>query len=148
VNACSRLSEWKSPRVRSLALRLLRDDPRRALDDGVLGLLERNAQERDAATVAAALPPRASAETRDHWVRGVKGIVNPLARGSSKPRSSAVWTPLLVRALDVTPCRECREYVLDLLVERGAATEAILREALFDANDETRATARKALRRS
>jgi hypothetical protein len=48
----------------------------------------------------------------------------------------------------VTPCRECRDYVLDLLVERGAAAEAMLREALFDANDETRATARKALRRS
>lgn len=73
----------------------------------------------------------------DDWVHGVLDVV--------EPRRSAVWTPLLLRAMEVTPCRFCRSTVLRLLVERGAATDAMLREALLDAEADTRRTAREAL---
>jgi hypothetical protein len=144
------LEQVKDPRVRALALRMLRDDPLRALGGGVLGVLELNAVDADAPVVDAALPRRASREIRTDWVMGVLAIVDPLrtARGpsiSAKRRRSPAWTPLLLRAVETSPCRDCREHALGLLVDRGAATEAMLKEALFDANPDARTTAREAL---
>jgi len=145
VNAASLLADFKDDRVRRIALRMLRDDPVRALDGCVLRMLERNARDEDAAAIAAALPTRASREVRDAWARGVKSIVDPMLRPPWRQRRSRVWTPLLLRAMEVTPCRDCRASILRLLVERGAATEAMLREALFDAADDARKLARDEL---
>lgn len=152
INATGILSRFRDARVREFALRMLRDDPLRALDSGVLDLLELNARDEYAALIGAALPRRASQEVRHSWVRGVLHVVEPL-RGvdgkvdSAKPRQSAVWTPLLVRAMEISPCRACREWLLRRLVERGAATDAMLREALLDANSHVREVAREALRK-
>jgi hypothetical protein len=144
VAAAGVLRKFEDARIRKIALRLLREDALRALDDCVLWLLERNADDDDAAAIDAALPRVASRETRNDWVTGVVGIVDPLER-SARPRRSSVWTPLLLRALETAPCRDCRERVLGLLVQRGAATEPMLREALLDANSETRELARESL---
>jgi hypothetical protein len=148
--AASVLGKLKDARIRALAMRMLREAPIRAIDGGVLDLLELNARDEDAAVIDAALARRASREVVHNWVRGVLNVVEPLQRvegtiAFAKPRRSRVWTPLLVRALETSPCRACREFVLRRLVESGAATESMLREALFDANSHTRELAREAL---
>jgi hypothetical protein len=142
----------RDPRVRAAALRMLRADAVRALDGDVLDLLELNARDEDAPLIDAALPRRASRRVGHNWVSGVGHIVEPLRRADGRPgvgksRPSSVWTPLLVRALEISPCRMCREFVLHRLVVHGDATESMLREALFDANSDTREVAREALRK-
>jgi hypothetical protein len=139
VNAIGILAQVRDPRVRSFALRLLRDDPADALDVDVLDLLERNARDADTRIVGAAPRPRTTVRARHNWASGVLKI--------AEVRRSAVWTPLLVRALEISPCRMCREFILEHLVERGAATDAMLSEALFDANDDVREVAREASKR-
>jgi hypothetical protein len=136
-NAATVLGQFEDARIRELALRLLRENPVRAIDGGVLELLERNALDEDAARVGAALPRRASREVRMDWARGVHSL--------TEARRSPAWTPLLVRALEATPCRHCRSCALQRLVDRGAAEDAVLREALFDADEDTRRIARQAI---
>jgi len=133
-------SNYRGESVRAFALRRLRRDPVRAIDDGVLAMLRRNARADDVDVLDAALPPRPSRETAHKWVRGVKDV----AARHRGPR----WDALLLRAYDVNPCRDCREFLLDDLVERGAASPALLREALWDANGFVRRVARAALRRA
>lgn len=137
VNTAFVLEKMQDARIRDLALAMLREDRVQALDGCVLRLLERNALDEDAAFLDSILPRRASRETRDDWASGVLKL--------AESRPSPTWTPLVVRAMETTPCRFCRGRALRSLVERDAATESMLREALFDAEADTRQTAREAV---
>lgn len=151
VNAATVLGSFRDGRVRAFALEMLRRDPARAIDGNVLRLLERNARDADATAVDAALSRNASRELRHKWVMGVLGLAEPDGSWTKDhyreagPRLSPAWTPLLVRAMELAPCRHCRGSALRRLIDRGAADEATLREALFDSEDDTRSMARKAL---
>jgi hypothetical protein len=133
------LETVKHPRVRTWALRRLRDDPVHALDDRVLDLFRRSGCDSDAAAIRAALPRRGSREIKHDWALGVRGL--------AREHPSRAWTPLLVRAIELSQCRECRRTSLDLLVRLGAAPRAMLEEALHDADSDARKTARDALRK-
>ncbi len=127
---------WRGARAH--ALERLRTDARAAVRDGALRLLARSARDEDAAVVALALAAVRGREERHRWLWD--------ARAVAERHTTPAWTPLLVRAFELRPCAVCRERALRLLVERGAATDELLREATLDAESGVRDIARAARR--
>jgi len=142
------LARIRDPRVRRWALAALRRDASTAVRDGVLGLLELNGRSSDAPVVAAALPPSRSVEADHDWVRGVLDAARPFDRRRREftARPGPGWDTLLARAYDIAPCRDCRGDMVRTLVQRGSVPEWMIREAVWDSQDETRSVARRALR--
>jgi hypothetical protein len=132
------LRRVRHPTVRAYGLELL---ARKPPDDWAITLLEHNAAVADLAQVRAALPA--------------------LGRQSPSNRHEAAkHLSLLLGRLDVpddvdlrlwcherNPCALCREHEVKVLIRRRGAPRALLKECLLDANWDTRAMARKALRR-
>jgi len=52
-------------------------------------------------------------------------------------------TDALIWVYENTPCTMCREYIVERLYELGRLNDSILRECLYDANEDTREFARK-----
>ncbi|MCE9635513.1 MAG: HEAT repeat domain-containing protein [Planctomycetes bacterium] len=144
INAFRYLAEITDPQVRDFALRALRRNPAQAVRDGAIRLLERNGRDEDADAIAVAFPRHGGPDVLHDWVRGVFWAAAPLDDRVPR-RTGAAWTALLLRAYEAAPCRECRNSILGVLVERGEAPVALLREALWDAQHQTRSDARRAL---
>ena len=139
VGAVFLLDRFRDERVRALALRRLRDDPKRASAEHVVGMLERNARLADAAAIERALPRGASRETTHSWVMDAHRV--------AERRRGPAWDAMLLRCYEVSSCRSCRWMLLERLVERGLTSPSILREARWDADDDVRRVAREALRK-
>jgi hypothetical protein len=135
-SAITALAQVEAPAVRELGLRLLEDrDVSRRRD--AIELLQKNHDSRDIPRIAAALPRE-----------GPPDVLHDVAR---KAMTIADHHPKDVRlakwVYEYNPCSYCRYGAFRRLVERDSLSKFQLAECAWDGYDETRAAARRIIKK-